>query len=150
MFNHGRFYRAQGSAFPSTGGSIELFNELKTGAGNLYNGLRSGTLGLTEYKKGIEDLITQEKFQKLSQTGQITILKEYQQAQQDVIEQQKDYKLEYDTTREAVDGPRCHPGCHLACHLRHGGAHHQNRRQQHYIQMARGKPGGRTWGPNAL
>lgn len=88
----------------TTGGSIELFNELKTGAGNLYNGLRSGTLGLTEYKKGIEDLITQEKFQKLSQTGQITILKEYQQAQQDVIEQQKDYKLEYDTTREAVDG----------------------------------------------
>ena len=38
----------------TTGGSIELFNELKTGAGNLYNGLRSGTLGLTEYKKGIE------------------------------------------------------------------------------------------------
>ena len=87
----------------TTGGSIEAFNELKTGAGNLYNELKSGAIGLSEYKKGIEDLIIQEKFQSLSQSGQLTVLREYQQAQQDVIDKQKDYRIEYDTTRETID-----------------------------------------------
>ena len=61
----------------TTGGSIELFNELKKGAGNLYNEFQAGTIGLSEYKESIENLITQEKFQKLSQTGQTSTTRCY-------------------------------------------------------------------------